>query len=390
MKNISLITLLLLVACGKAPQSNADRQILNHERPEPLTTLVKLKSEPREIIIFAFPDQSEVKDYYYDESKRFASEEDFETLFSMIPYGNNYTFNITKDMTPAQKVQGIMGKVIAIADARDKSRRETFEPRKKVLELARKTQESIKDFPCYEVTKRGNKNRGKCYLKPIPGITKDTPKERIEMETCNDIEAVSKNYLTVSPDSGIPANTETEYFLSADKLPDLESDLATCEEQAEIVEKYENIAAVGKLEVAMLVGSGEIPGKDKLLFRAKSELDRDIDGGSDLESTIVFNTKTLTFEKFSIAINFYDGSEPVLYGPEHGNMEMPVVTEINGSGYYRVDFEIKAPKFTLKTLGLSLEVDPIFGLRVSGKTMLHYADGRTRPGIMRIDVSPKE
>src|SRR5574343_652834 len=117
---ISLIALLLLAACGKnAPQTEAEKYIINHEKPDPLSTRIELKSEPREIILFAFPEQSEVADYSFDRSSSLLSDEDVKDLFSLVNYGDQYLFEITKDMTTAEKVQGLIGKVITIADARD-------------------------------------------------------------------------------------------------------------------------------------------------------------------------------------------------------------------------------------------------------------------------------
>lgn len=384
---ISIIALLFLVACGKnAPVSEAEKYIINHERPEPISAKIALNEEARDIIIFAFPEQSEVANYSYDRSSSLLSDADFKDLFSMVNYGEKYLFDITKDMTPAEKVQGLIGKVITIADARDNTTRNALMPKKIIANFSQKINDKLnKEFPCYEVDKRGHKNFRKCYLKPFSGITKTTPK-KWKIENCGGIENSISSYLNLSPDENIPVSSESEYFLSPNQMPDLKSDLTTCKENEDLINRYASLYGLGKMEVATLVGSAELPGKDKLLFKAASEAETSLTG----DHTVIFNTETLTFEKFSVVIDFSDGSDPALYGPEYGNMTQPVVTEINGSGFYRVDFEIKAPQFTLKTLGLSLEIDPIFGLRVSGKTRLYYPDGRSRAGIMRIDVSAKE
>jgi hypothetical protein len=390
MKNSLLIALILLVSCGKnASEVTAEKGILNHERPEAISTKIALNDTPREIIVFAFPEQSEVADYYFDRSNSHLEEKDFSDLFSLVNYGSNYTFDITKDMTPVQKVQGLIGKVITISDARDNARRGAFEPSQIVLKTVRKVTEKLNSkAPCFVVTKRGHKNKGKCYLKPMANITANTPKI-LKGESCRDLEGYIASYFNLSPDENIPTAAETDYFLSSNEQPDLENDLLICKQNQEIAERFLSLAGLGKLEVATLVGSAEAGIKDKLLFKAASELDT-VFGAEDKDSTVIFNPETLNFEKFSVAMDFFDGSGPAEYGPEHGNMTQPVISEINGSGFYRVDFEIKTPLFTLKTLGLSLELDPIFGLRISGKTKLYYLDGHTRSGIIRIDVSAKE
>lgn len=381
----SLIALLLLAACGKnAPQSEAERYILNHDRPETLNASIELSDEAREIIILAFPEKSEMENYSFDRSKSSIEEEkDFIDLFSLVEYGDKYTFDIPKDMTPTEKLQGLIGKIITIADARDNSRRMSFEPKKIIAKITGEiNQKLISDFPCYEVTKRRHANIRKCYLKPVPGVTKDVPKNW-GIQTCGGIESAFKQYLNLSPDESIPANSESEYFLSANQIPNWSEEIATCNQNEELVKRYESLAGLGKLEVASLLGSAEI--SDKLIFTAASQIETGLSG----EFTVVFNPKTLVFEKFLVTMDFKDGTKAE-YSPENGNMTMPIVTEINGSGFYRVDFEIKTPLFTLKTLGLSLDLDPIFGLRVSGKTRLYYHDGRTRAGIIRIDVPVKE
>jgi hypothetical protein len=390
MKKSLLIALILLVSCGKnASEVSAEKVILNHEKPEAISTRITLNDTPREIIIFAFPEQSEVADYSFDRSNSHLEEGDFNALFSLVNYGSNYTFDITKDMSPVEKVQGLIGKVITISDARDSARRAAFEPSKIVLKTVQKVTEKLNaKAPCFAVTKRGHKNFKKCYLKPVAGITANTPKIH-KGGSCRDIDANISSYFNISSDENIPTATETEYFMSENERPELESDLLTCKQNQEIAERFLSLAGLGKLEVATLVGSAESVIKDKLLFKASSEIDTVV-GAEDKDSTVIFNPETLNFEKFSVAMDFFDGSGPAEYGPEHGNMTQPVISEINGSGFYRVDFEIKTPLFTLKTLGLSLEIDPIFGLRISGKTRLYYLDGHTRSGIIRIDVSAKE
>ncbi len=383
----SLLALLLVVACGKnAPQSEADKFIINHERPEALSSLITLKKEPAEIIIFAFPNESEVKDYSYDASKRFASEEDFNDLFSLINYGDKYTFDITKEMTPKEKVQGIMGKVVAISDARDSAKRNFFELKKKESSIVEKINERLNnEFPCYKVTKRRHQNIGKCYLKPVPEITTQTPEVR-SLTYCNHVDTAIKAYIGLKPDTSIPASADGEYILSSDKISELRTQSYSCT----MMDKNYNLTGVGKLEVAMLIGLAEIEGGDKLVFKAKSEEDGDVSADDSEDDPIEFDSINMTFKKFSMTIDFQDESGPTVYSPEKGNMTQPVVSEINGSGFYQVNFEIKGPGFNLKTLGLSLTIDPIFGLRMAGKTMLYYHNGNTRPGVFRLDISPEE
>ncbi|MFI5390763.1 MAG: hypothetical protein ACHQYQ_05320 [Bacteriovoracales bacterium] len=382
----SILALLLVLGCGKnAPQAVAEKFIINHKRPESISSLINLKKEPEEIIIFAFPNESEVKDYSYDAPKRFANEEDFKDLFSLINYGDKYTFDITKEMTPKEKVQGIMGKVVAISDARDSAKRNFFELKKKESALVEKMNEKLNEIPCYKVTKRRHKNIGKCYLKPIPDITNSTPEVR-SMTTCADVASEMNKYVGLNADTSIPASAVGEYILSSDKISDLESQSYSCK----MLDKNYNLAGVGKLEVAMLVGLAEIEGGDKLVFKARSEEDGDISADDSQDDPIEFDSINMTFKKFSMTIDFQDESGPTVYSPEKGNMTQPVVSEINGSGFYQVNFEIKGPGFTLKTLGLSLTIDSIFGLRMAGKTMLYYNNGNTRPGVFRLDISPEE
>jgi hypothetical protein len=306
----------------------------------------------------------------------------------LVNYGSNYTFDITKDMSPVEKVQGLIGKVITISDARDSARRAAYEPSKIALETVRNVTKKLNSkTPCFMV-KPGHKNKGKCYLKPMANITANTPKI-LKGESCRDLEGYIASYFNLSPDENIPTAAETDYFLSSSERPELEKDLLTCKENKAIAERFLSLAGLGKIEVATLLGSAENVIKDKLIFKAASEIDTVV-GAEDKDTIVIFNPETLNFEKFSVAMDFFDGSGPAEYGPEYGNMTQPVISEINGSGFYRVDFEIKTPLFTLKTLGLSLEIDPIFGLRISGKTRLYYLDGHTRSGIIRIDVSAKE
>jgi hypothetical protein len=140
----------------------------------------------------------------------------------------------------------------------------------------------------------------------------------------------------------------------------------------------------------MAVGLAEIEGGDKLVFKARSEVDNDISADDSEDDPIEFDPSTRTFKKISLTIDFQDEAGPTVFSPEKGNMTQPVVSEINGSGFYQANFEIKGPGFTLKTLGLSLTIDPIFGLRMAGKTMLYYDNGNTRPGVFRLDISPEE
>jgi hypothetical protein len=383
----SLLALLLVLGCGKnAPQAVADKFIINHDKPESISSLINLKKEPAEIIIFAFPNESEVKDYSYDASNRFANEEDFNDLFSLINYGDKYTFDITKEMTPKEKVQGIMGKVVAISDARDSAKRNIFELKKKESAVLQIMNERLNnEFPCYEVTKRRHKNIGKCYLKSVPEITNTTPKVR-SLTNCSQVDGAIKEYIGLKADTSVPAAAVSEYFLSSDKISDIEAQSYSCK----MMDKNYNLTGVGKLEVAMAVGLAEIEGGDKLVFKARSEVDNDISADDSEDDPIEFDPSTRTFKKISLTIDFQDEAGPTVFSPEKGNMTQPVVSEINGSGFYQANFEIKGPGFTLKTLGLSLTIDPIFGLRMAGKTMLYYDNGNTRPGVFRLDISPEE
>ena len=394
MKRLILLSLILLVSCGQnADQAEAEKVILNHEKPEPISTRIKLNSEPHEIILLAFPDQTEVSDYSFVRSNSNLSDEEYNGLFNLVSYGDKYVFDITRDMTPAQKVQGIMGKVITLSDARDNAIRQSHEPKKLISSITKKIQDNLnQNFPCFEVypdvNPKKHKNFKKCYLKPVVGITKKTPKFW-KSESCKSTRASVDSYLKLATDENIPASATTEYFMDSNLAFDWIKDLDICDKNEELVERNKTLHGLGKIEVATLLGTAEEKIKDKLIFKAKSDLD-DVNGAEEMEYTVIFNPETMEFEEFSIPIDFFDGSGPELYSPQLGNMTPIVVSEINGSGFFRVDSEIKAPLFTLKTLGLSLDLDPILGLRVSGKTMLYYHEGHTRAGILKIHVTPKE
>jgi hypothetical protein len=381
-----LISLILLTSCGKnADSKTAQSVILDHERPLPINRKLTLSDMPREILLFAFPNQNEVADFSFDHNHKLWNEEEMKDVLSLVDYGDQYLFEIPRDLSPEKKVQGIIGKILAISDARDESLRKSDVPKKMISSLTQEMREKFnQDFPCFEVTKKESPNYKKCYLMPIPNVTKPTP-TKWRFETCKGLKDAVESFSNIAADA---LATSENYRPSPQKIEDVTGQLPNCMANEDLVEKFKALHGTGKTLAAVLIGAAEekLP-HDKLIFTAKSELD-DLDG-PDMPK-VSFDIENFKFGEFSVPIDFNDGEGPVVYSPDRNNMTVPTVTEINSSGLFRVDFEIRTPLFTLKTLGLSLDLDPVIGLRVSGRTRLYYPDGHTRDGILRIDLPIQE
>ena len=121
----------------------------------PYPVSINLNSEHREILLCAFPEESEVRDYFFDRSSSLLSDEDSKDLYSLLNDGEKYSSDITKDMAPALKVQGIIGKVMALLDAKDNARRLSYGPKKIISSTVQIITEKLNaEFPCYLVTVR--------------------------------------------------------------------------------------------------------------------------------------------------------------------------------------------------------------------------------------------
>ena len=388
-KLIAILPILLLISCGDAEKRMVDSTTYNYGETAPLMTDLELSSEVREIIVFSFPKAHEAANFEFTKETTYKGDIVWnqiwwDNMFDLLPYGQVYKKEIPMDMDADEKVQELVGKILTISNSRDKAWRKKhllLGQTKTLLPEIAKTLN--KEFPCYEVKRgranRNNPNKGKCYLKKISKVTKSRAK-KWKFSTCNSLTRALGKYQGLKVETNVTEELKNEYFIAQKTLQPLLAKAEVCTK----IDKFVNLRADGKLLVANMIGAaGEAVGA-KLLAKGASL--QDVVGGGNV-SEIEFDPKTMSFKKFQLAIDFNDEDSTTVYNPELGNMTYPVVTNINGSGNFVVNFTIYTDDFRLETLGLSIALDEVFGMRISGKTKLFYPDSTERRGILRIDLA---
>ena len=440
---IGLFTLLLLASCGDAERNTAVKELVNFDTTPALMAEVKLNKDVREVILFAFPKADEAENFSFttensrwDQSiwdKMFGSyaKGENEEELRLLDYGHQYEHPITLDMDNDEKVQDLIGKIFAIGEARDQAWRLKHDPEIKFKAFMTTYKKLFnEDYPCYMVTKRRNKNRKRCFLKPVEGITKEV-QNVWNLDSCGGLKNAIKKYKYKKDDSLSAEEKEVLLFSDKKLLTKIKKLIPKCKELEKTVKTFSGFRGDGKLMVAEMLGvAGEAAGA-KLIGKVQSQID-DIDGKK--ESVIEFDPKTLTFSRFQLAINFHDGNESFetiefslegtrdckiplteeeikerddLYkkkvSDEVEKADLPnqkrkfqckvtdlSVFEIGNSGYFQVDFKMHTQEFRWESDGLSLAIDPVFGVRISGKTKYFYPNGPSRRGIIRIDLGLKK
>ena len=414
---LGLITLTLLFSCGDAERKTIDSELVNHTAPPALTAAIELDSDVMEVIMFSFPNKGEARDFSFTEETPQWDQAIWENMFgtfdkdngvSLLDYGHYYDAPITKDMGEDEKIQDLIGKIMAIGEARDEAWRLRHAPLKEIETLLAGYKTKFnKEFPCFEVKKKKHPNRKKCYLQKVAGVTKSKAK-KWRFGSCSGLKKPLKMYSGYKTDDTI-SEEQAFTFTDLDLLAEIKAVIKDCTAMEKIVRKMESLRGEGKLMVAELLGVAEQAVGKNLISKVQSQID-DVDG--EKESVIEFNAEKVKFDRFQLAINFYDGNETVEYSldgtrdctKELGFKEAATLVEENSqclitdlkvfeigtSGFYQVDFKIQTKDFLWATDGLSLDIDEVFGMRITGKTKLFYPDGTMRRGIIRIHVVQKK
>ncbi len=422
---LGLITLTLLFSCGDAERKTIDSELVNHTAPPALTAAIELDSDVMEVIMFSFPNKGEARDFSFTEETPQWDQAIWENMFgtfdkdngvSLLDYGHYYDAPITKDMGEDEKIQDLIGKIMAIGEARDEAWRLRHAPLKEIETLLAGYKTKFnKEFPCFEVKKKKHPNRKKCYLQKVAGVTKKKAK-KWRFGSCSGLKKPLKMYSGYKTDDTI-SEEQAFTFTDLDLLAEIKAVIKDCTAMEKIVRKMESLRGEGKLMVAELLGVAEQAVGKNLISKVQSQID-DVDG--EKESVIEFDAEKVKFGRFQLAINFYDGNETLEYSfkgsenckipkkvidKEDGTEEtihVPIIKnnpkckitdlkvfEIGTSGFYHVDFKIQTKDFLWTTDGLSLDIDEVFGMRITGKTKLFYPDGTMRRGIIRIHVVQK-
>lgn len=414
---LGLITLLLLASCGDAERKLVESELIKFDTPPALMASENLDSDVYEVILFSFPNKGEVKDFSFTEEtpqwdksiwENMFGTFDKENLVNLIDYGHKYEHPILGDMEDDEKVQDLIGKIMAIGEARDNAWRLRHAPLIDVNKLFRDYKAKFtKEFPCFEVKKKKHPNRKKCYLQKVAGVTKSSPK-KWRIGSCSGLKKPLKMYTGYKADETISGETEFT-FQDTDFIEGLKANILECAKLEKKVKKMESLRGEGKLMVAELLGVAEQAAHNTLIGKVQSQVD-DVDG--EKESIIEFDQKTMSFKTFQLAINFYDGNETVEYsldGSRDCRKELSFtetaslveenskckisdlkVFEIGSTGLYQVEFKMQTKNFLWTSDGLSLSIDDVFGMRITGKTKLLYPDGTMRRGIIRIHLQLKK
>jgi hypothetical protein len=389
-KLLVILPILLLISCGDAERRTVNSTLHDFSDRPALMTDLELDSEVREIIVFSFPKAHEVSNFEFTKKTTYKgdivwNQTWWDNMFNnLVGYGKFYNSEIPMDMDAELKVQDLVGKILTISNARDQAWRNKHELLVQTETIFPEIAKALnKDFPCFEVKRSGanrkNPNKGKCYLKKINKVTKSRAK-KWRISSCKAATKALEKYQGLTVETNVAEEVKTEYFINEEKLKSLFDKTKVCVE----IDKFVNLRADGKLLVANMIGAaGEAIGA-KLLAKGASM--QDVVGGGNV-SEVEFDPKTMTFNKFQLAIDFNDQDTTTVYSEEAGNLTNLEVRNINNSGHWEVNFTIHTEDFRMETLGLSIALDEVFGMRMSGKTKLFYPDGTMRRGIMRIDLA---
>lgn len=370
MKNLKLALMALaLVGCGRTPDfiqmgtSVFPNRTLNFSYADK-----EIDSYVRSVTLLNFPDQKEIGGFTYeiDEAK-------YNNVFGAVPNTTRVPHEVGPTLNGFQKVQTITYLVLRAGDARDKGQVEIEKTEKKIETVKETLSNILSRHTCYKI--KSGPNKRKCKATP----DEETDTEGKVANTCDQLNRwIEKGDFVEYTDEDLArAQTDIEECNSAggSDIGDLENYIVN---QSTMREEAKGIV------LEMLHEAEEQTGE---LYVATAATKSDKDEVTYLESHIQMNKDRSVFTEFSLAIDFGIGKGFEVYSLENGRIEnftfekradgVEVLRFSMDNGVYRTDAE------------LSTTVADYFDLRFAGETTVTLKNGKTRKGVMKIELDFK-
>lgn len=367
--NLFFCLAIIFTSCGRTPEYvEISSSIFANKTLDFSYADKEIDSYVRSITLLNFPDKSEIGrfDYEIDKAK-------FDSVFGSIPNSDRVPHRVWSSFSGFKKVETITYLVLRAGDARDKGQVEIEKTEAKINAIKDNLTNILSRHTCY-VIKTGP-NRRKCKAQPDA----DTNDEGKVANTCDQLfRWIDKgDFIEYTEEDYAKAHTDIAECNSSGG-----SDLENLENY--ILEQSTMRETAKGIVLEMLHEAEEYTDE---LYVATAATKTDKDEVTYLESHIEMNSDRTAFTKFSLAIDFGIGKGFEMYSLENGRIEnltfqkgrdgVEVLRFSMNNGIYRTDAE------------LSTTVANYFDLRFAGETTVTLPNGKTRKGVMKIELDFK-